>query len=295
MLSEIVAATDKPTPQAEAITTAPEPEKVEAAVPEGEGVEKDADEGKKVDLRALHEERALRKETQRELRAIREEQQRQAQIQAQREQEWQIGQQRLQQIIQAREAPPPDEQADPLGAGLHIAKQTAAQVEQMRREQWQREQQIAQQNQVMQQRQMQEQAMQQFVNRVTASEAEFKTSHPDYQEALTFAMTRRTKELTAAGYEQDEAAQIAGNDARNLAAQWVGRGLNPAEHAYKMAQAMGYQAVDKEQMHEEGQRASKPSGGGAVKGRMSAQQVAAMTPTQLARLSEEDFRAIMGG
>jgi hypothetical protein len=53
--------------------------------------------------------------------------------------------------------------------------------------------------------------------------------------------------------------------------------------------------VDKEAMHEQGYKASKPSGGGAARGKLTVRQIANMTPMQLARISDEDFKAAMGG
>jgi hypothetical protein len=108
-------------------------------------------------------------------------------------------------------------------------------------------------------------------------------------------VNRRTKELTAAGWDPEDARGIAGNDSRNLALQWVQRGQDPAQMAYAMAQAMGYQPLDAEAMHEHGQRATKPSGGGAARGKLTVRQIANMTPMQLARISDEDFKAAMGG
>jgi thiazole synthase ThiGH ThiG subunit len=82
-----------------------------------------------------------------------------------------------------------------------------------------------------------------------------------------------------------------------MAAQWVQRGQDPASMAYAMAQAMGYQpkAADAERMHDEGYKASKPSGGGSGRGKYSVRQIANMTPSQLARMSDDDFKAAMGG
>lgn len=297
MLSELVAsAAPAATPEEVAVTTAPvEPAQADVAAPETEQTA----EQKLVPLAALHEERQNRKQIQAELRAMREEQAQARQQQAQRDQEWQIAQQRMAQVIAARQQPaPPSEQEDPIAYTAHVARQTQAQVQALAQQQQMREQQAWQQQQEFAARSQQEQATQALVTLTTQSEAEFAKKQADYQDAITYAKTRRVKELVAAGYEPEHAVQFAQNEGWQLAHQWLTQGRNPAEMGYKMAQAMGYtpkQAADAEQMREEGQRASKPSGGGAVRGRMSAAQVAAMTPTQLAKMSDEDFRAIMGG
>jgi hypothetical protein len=302
MLSEIVTANATPT-AAEAAITSPEVTTPETASPTAEAEQQHEESGapKKdsvVPYGALHEERQRRKQWESDAKAKDAQLQQFVAIQAQRDQEWQVAQQRMQQILAAQYAQPvPDKQADPIAYMAHQAEQTQAEVQALRRQQWERDQaqQYAQQQQYEQQRQ--QQVVHQFVNRVTTSEAQFKEQHPDYHNALTFAVDRRTKELHAAGWDEDKAREIAGDDARNLAVQWVQRGQNPAAMAYAMAQAMGYQptAANAEQMHDEGYKASKPSGGGAARGKVSVRQIANMSPTQLARMSDEEFKAAMGG
>lgn len=315
MLSELKAA--EITPAAAAATTAPADEPGKAATAssgaadeggattEGHDGEESGKEGAgkqaTVPHGAFHTEREARKTAQAETVRLREQLDRQAQAQAHQQQEWQTAFDRQQQFIAAKLAPPPDEQADPLGAGLYIAKQTAQQVDQMRREQWQRDQHTQRQQWEQGQRAQAEQAVGWLRQTVGNAEAEFVKAQPDYTEALKFAESRRVKELTAAGFAPDHARQVALNDANNLVVRWVQEGRNPAATMYAMAREMGYtpaQTVDGEErlaMQEAGQKASKPSGGGTVRGRVSAQQIAAMTPTQLARLSPEDFAAAMGG
>jgi hypothetical protein len=301
MFSDTVAATNPPSPE-EVKATSPEAPKTEAATSGVVTQEDDRESGEKqhddpkVLIGAVTRLRAERRQLDAEARAKDAQLQQFMQIQAQRDQEWQIAQQRMQQVLAAQFAEPePDKNVDPLAYVARKSEQAAAEVQAMRQQQYQRDQaQWAAQQQYAQQAH-QQQAVQQFVHRVTASEAQFREEHPDYQEALTYAVTRRTKELTAAGWDPDEARGIAGTDARNLALQWVQRGQDPAAMAYEMSKAMGYQPVDKEAMHEQGYKASKPSGGGSARGKLTVRQIANMTPMQLARISDEDFKAAMGG
>jgi hypothetical protein len=299
MLSEIVqAATEKPTPAEAAVTSPEAAQATEAAAPAEGEQEGDGRPPKLVTVDALHEERQRRKQWEADAKAKDQQLQQFLQNQAQRDQEWALAQQRMQQVLQARDQPPPPTpETDPLGYVAHQTAQTAAEVQALRQQQWQRDQQQAYAYQQQQEAQRQQQVVHQFVNRVTTSEAAFREEHPDYQEALTFAVNRRTRELTAAGWDESGAREIAGNDARNLALQWVQRGQNPAQMAYAMAQAMGYQpsAVDVDQMREEGYKAAKPSGGGTSRGKLSIRQIANMSPQQLARMSDEEFKAAMGG
>jgi hypothetical protein len=301
MLSEIVTA-DAPPSAAEVKMTSPEANATEAQAP-AEGAEQHEDDGapKKdtvVPYGALHEERQRRKQWEADAKAKDAQLQQFLSVQAQRDQEWQVAQQRMAQVLAARDQPPPPtKESDPLGYVAHTAEQTAMQVQQLARQQWERDQWQAQQQQQYAARAQQEQQVQRFVQTVTGSEAQFRETHPDYDHALTFAVTQRAKELRAGGWDEENAWKTAGADARRLAAEWFQRGENPAARAYAYAQAMGYRpsAVDAEQMHDEGYKASKPSGGGSSRGRVSVRQIAAMTPTQLARMSDEEFKAAMGG
>ena len=293
MLSEIQTEELKATPEAEAITSAPVEQTTEEPAPE-----KGEQEQKMVPLAALHEERQSRKQIQQEIRQLREQQAQRDQQTAQQQQEYAIAQQRLQQYLASRDQPPPpDEQSDPLAAGLHIAKQTQAELQAMRQQQAQREQWEWNQRAQAQQQEMQRQASEQFVQTVTQSEAQFKAEHPDYLEAVQYAVGRRMKELVAGGWPQEEAAQIATNDARGMAAQWVQRGQNPAAMAYQLSQAMGYvpktSDAAKLEMQERGMAASKPTGGGKPTGKLTAAHIANMTPSELARISSADFEAAM--
>lgn len=299
MLSEIVAA-DAPPSAAEVKMTSPEANATEAQAPaEAEQQHDESGAPKKdsvVPYGALHEERQRRKQWEADAKAKDAQLQQFLSVQAQRDQEWQIAQQRMAQVLAAREQPPvPTKETDPLGYVAHTAEQTAAQVQQLAWQQQQRDQQMQYAAQQHAQRVQQEQRVQQFVHRVTSSESQFAQQHPDYEQAVAFAVGQRVKELRAGGWSETEAARMAGRNAQELAAAWVERGQDPAASAYAYAQAMGYRPLDGEQMREEGYKASKPSGGGAVRGRMSAQQIAGMSPTQLARMSEEEFKAAMGG
>jgi hypothetical protein len=290
-------------PADKALTTAPveAEQQAETTAPESDTPETEQErEQKMVPLPALHEERRARQQLQAEMRALREQQQQQAQMQAQRDQEYQVAQQRLMQVIAAREQPPaPTPETDPLAYTAHVAAQTQQQVQQLQQQQqWQAQQQQIQQQQWAQQ-QAQQQQVQQLVQMTTHSEAEFAKAKPDYQEAITYAKSRRVKELVAAGYAQDDATQFAQREGWQLAHTWLSQGMNPAERGYALAVAMGYQPsaseADKETMREEGQRASKPTGGSPARGRTSLAAIANMSPKQLAQLSDEDFQAAMGG
>lgn len=302
MLSEIVKnAPEAQTPTPEEAAAVLTPEKAETPEVETKDETKDPAETKTVPLAALHEERQRRKEVQQEIQRLREEQNQFRQQQAQRDQEYAVAQQRLAQLIQRQQTPPPpDETADPLGFVAHTAKQTQAQVDALARQQWERDQQNRQNQEQMNQQAQAEFQRRQLIDLTTRAEQDFAKATPDYPDAVNFLKTRRVKELVAAGWEPEQAIQGATQEGWHLAHQWLSQGRNPAQMAYGMATATGYvpKTVDPEQkqeMHEAGQRAAKATGGGTVRGKLTPQQVAAMSPSQLARMSDEDFRAVMGG
>lgn len=306
MLSEQKAQEFKETPNAEAITTAPveETKVIDAEGTDNAAPTDGAEQPKKdsvVPYGALHEERQRRKQWEADAKAKDAQLQQFLQAQAQRDQEYTIAQQRLAQMLAAQtQPPPPDKQADPLAYMVHQTEQTAAQLQALQQQTVQRQQQEWQTQQQMARQQAAEQQQRQLVQLTVSSEQQFRAQKADYDEAVKFAKTQRTKELIAVGYDETQAQQMAQHEGWQLAHQWLSQGMNPAERAYALAQSMGYQpkTIDpeqREQMHEAGRAASKPTGGGNVRGRLTAQQLAQMTPTQLARVSDEDFRAAMGG
>lgn len=305
MLSEIKAAEESAPVKApaEAAPEAAAPETAEGSADAGKeetGGEQPAP--KMVPLAALHEERQTRKQIQADLRSLREEQQRQAQAQAERDQQYQIAQQRLQQMLEAQtRIPAPNKDADPLGYTAHMAEQTASQVAAMRQQEAERQQREYAERQKWEAQQQREQQVAAVVNTVQNAERTFAAKQPDYLEAVNFAKGQRAKELRLLGYDEQQAAQYLQNEGMQLAWTWLSQGHNPAERAYELAKTMGYrpaEPVDQaevEKMHEQGQRTAKPHGGATPRARVTAQQLAAMSPAQLASLSEADFRAAMGG
>jgi hypothetical protein len=187
MFSETVAAANPPTAE-EVKATSPEVQTTEpssgAATQEDdrESGEKQHDDPK-VLIGAVTRLRAERRQMEAEAKQRDAQLQQFMQVQAQRDQEWQIAQQRMQQVLAAQYAEPePDKNVDPLAYVARKSEQAAAEVQAMRQQQYQRDQaQWAAQQQYAQQANQQA-AVQQFVHRVTASEAQFRQEHPDYQE-----------------------------------------------------------------------------------------------------------------
>lgn len=179
---------------------------------------------KHVPLAALQEERTRRQELQDELRQQRE-------LSAKM-------QERFNQLME-RMAPPahPEQPAveippfieDPEG---HIAAKeelVRREMEQMRQFQQQtlQQQQAAQQGQVLAQR-------------VAAAEEEFKTTTPDYPQAVEYFIARKQAEYAAFGADPVTVHQQLQRDFQGIALAATQRGQNPAAVMYAMSKALGF-------------------------------------------------------
>ena len=138
-------------------------------------------------------------------------------------------------------------------------------------------------------------------------EQEFAATTPDYSDAAQFMHNSRISELRAQGYGDAEIGQQIAIDANALfdAAQNIG--MNPAQMLYFRAQSAGYTKKDTPAPVDAGAKISQmansqnqtqgmgSAGGGEQAGRITAAQLADMTEAQLAKVSEEDIAAAMGG
>lgn len=157
----------------------------------------------------------------------------------------------------------PDASKDPLAA-LDYALNKIEQYENLEN---QRAQQAEQQRQ-------QSQQINQLVQYVNNDEAEFAGKTPDYYDAVNFIRDSRRKHFEALGYNEQQAAQLAGQEAQQLAIQSVQSQRSPAETAYRYAQALGYQKAQSDAKRDdkgryekvkEGQKASKTLSGAGAK------------------------------
>ncbi len=220
---------------------APQVEAQEAETPEVEKVEK------VVPLGALHEERQRRKELQAEA----------AQLRAQfaEMQRQQVEMMRFIQTPQTQQQLP-DKVADPLGYQVERTEQVAQKVDQ-----------LAQWEQQKWQEQQAANARATFENHVRAQDAAFAQEQPDAPEAINFLKAQKTAEYEAAGLSKAQATQRMLHDELQLCIAATQRGENPAEVAYRMAQAVGYTPAQKKiDMQANGSKASAPNGGGGQGG-----------------------------
>lgn len=263
---------------AEPQETAPEPETPQSQ----DETPEQPPEQKTVPLPALHEERARRRELQQQLqqeRAAREEMERRVQA-------------RLEQLTQAVTPKPvvPDFNENPAEHLKHSVEEVrqTAQMTQQQIAEW-RQQQAAQEQLAM------------AAEKVRAAEADFVRDTPDYQNAVTFMLESRTREIEALGHDPATARNLAAREMMNGALMNAAQGRNPAEIAYKLAKARGYTAqaaaADKMQMQQRGAAAARSLGtGGAASGKLSARALAEMSDDEFAEATKGgNWAKLMGG
>ena len=160
------------------------------------------------------------------------------------------------------------------------------------------------------QKQQQEQAQYvQMQHSISQSEAEFRATTPDYDDAAQFMLTARQSELLGMGYSQQEVQAQIQADVKALYEGANMLNMNPAQAAYLRAQQMGYKKAPAEpakpdpapatqkiqaaaHAQQQTQGANGAAGGG---GTITAQMLADMSEAELAKLSPEDFERAMGG
>lgn len=197
--------------------------------------------------------------------------------------------QRLQQLFaaqqQARQEPVPDQDTDPLGYQIHLQKQTAAQVQALQEQQVQERQQRA----AAEQRQ---QAVQYVAQKVDADEKAFLAQAPDYKDAIQHARNVKFAEYTALGMTEEQASQRLQQDAWALSIFAAENGLNAAEYAYQVSQALGYKpgavGTNPLEMRQRGQKVSVGGGAGGKKTAPTFADLAAMSNDEFAKLTKGD-------
>jgi hypothetical protein len=168
-----------------------------------------------VPLAALHEERQKRARAEQERQALQERIRQFEEVIAQAQ--------------KAQQAPPPDPNVDPIGAALHQSQATQKELEDMR--QWRASQEQATQHQNLRQ---------QFTQAVANSEATFRTTHPDYDQAFNHASQQYDKMLRAMIPDPVARRQRVIQEANGVALQLLQEGRDPAQFFYDFAKEMGY-------------------------------------------------------
>lgn len=235
-------------------------------------------EQKQVPLAALHEERARRKEMQQRL----------DQMEMARQRDMQVLNERLQQLINpAKQLPPVQE--DPIGnfdARLSEVTQT--------------NQQLLQTIQQERQQRAQVEHIQTLAQGLKAREEQFVAQNPDYQSAIDHMTSMRVRELQAMGASEEQAVNREYQERAQAALTWANNGMNPAEVAYNLAKARGFQpkptASQKIETQQRGMAASRSLGsGGGVSNALTAESILKMTDAEFDKLTTADFKKAMGG
>ncbi len=155
------------------------------------------------------------------------------------------------------------------------------------------------------QRRLQEQQNHQFLNVYAAHVAEYRADNPDYDQAFTHWRKDLVLELQEGGLPLPQAIEQANMYERGLVQNALRDGKNPAERIYNLSKRRGYKAaaaaapsnVDKIEAIARGQDAARSLGGasGTAPRRLTLETIANMSDREFAKLSDDEFRRIMGG
>lgn len=161
---------------------------------------------------------------------------------------------------------------------------------------------LAQWRDQVEQHQVRQAQQQQIVNVLTASEAEFAKTTPDYNDAAAFLRTGRAQELAALGFAPHEIQNSLVHEAMTITQRALQSGRNPAEVAYSLAKARGYTgkkaeaqapAVEKQiETIARGAAASQSlgtAGGAPNEGGLSLKALADMSNEDFGKISDADF------
>ena len=241
---------------------------------------------KTVPLAALHEERAKAKEMRQRLAHL--------------EQQTQLGNQRLEQIIQAaqqRNAPQvPTLEENPVSHFDHRTRVLEARLQEQE-----------QRNQQYEQREQQTYQYRQLQQHIGSQIQEYAQTAPDIGDAIGHLQTADVQALLALGHDEATAQQMVTRHHDELVVNLVRQGVNIPERLLALAKARGYapkaQAPDgaqKLQAVQKGTAAAKSlGGGGAVSNGLSLQALAAMSSEEFEEATsgknEPAWRKLMGG
>jgi hypothetical protein len=237
----------------------------------------------KVNLGALHEERMRRKAAEAKVREYNAELN---QLRQWRQQNEAILQERLAALQQPKSYDPEKQPVEYLANEQKRTQELLAELNKR----------SEQQEQLMQA----ERAAMQFRNHVIAEEEKFAKDQPDYLKAIDYAKKFKASEYRALGYGDEEVAAALQQDIIGIATRALQLGESPAKLAWQYALAVGFKpSVSPEKklnMMEAGQKATKPSSGGSQDtATLSLDVLASMSNEDFAKLSESDFRKVMGG
>lgn len=261
---------------------AAEPAQEQQAAPEPQQAEAQAEpEPRVVPLAALHEERSKRRELA-------------AQVEAERRTREEL-ERRFEQRLQAMARPPapqpPTLDENPLGHMVHKLDTLQAQ-----------QQELMQQSEAERQAGHRAAMEAQLANKVQREEQAFVARQPDYQNAIQHMHQLRTRELQVLGMDEFAAEQKSAAELREFAYVTAAQGRSPAEIAYNLAKARGYNpapAQDPQQRIQTAQRgtaaAASLGGGASTSGGVTARQLLSMSDDEFAAATSGDkWRKLMG-
>lgn len=159
----------------------------------------------------------------------------------------------------------------------------------------------------MQQQQQQQIETQQRVQEASRFEQEFMAKTPDYNDAMQFLQTSRVSELRAQGLGDQEINKQIMTDANSIFDAAKTAGMNPAELLYMQSKSRGFAApapapegpseAEKVVALAAAQKSTEgvSTTGAPQEGKLTVAALADMSEQELSKLSDEDFKRVMGG
>lgn len=140
--------------------------------------------------------------------------------------------------------------------------------------------------------QSQQAQLQSLAQRIAADEAVFKPTKPDYDQAIEHLKKTADEILQDNGIADPNQRQtLIAQQIMQMSHQAIQLGKNPAEHAYRHAQRMGFQSkprTDPVQQLSKGLDASKGLGNGSAESTLSLDAIASMSDSDIDKIVGSD-------
>lgn len=141
------------------------------------------------------------------------------------------------------------------------------------------------------QQRQQEETHRQVLAYADQDEAQFRTTTPDFPNAVQHYITSRLTEMQALGVDQAQAEAILAQEAQQLLYRGAETGKSPAETLYNMAKARGYIPGAVTVDHRPSPAPQPQNFGGRTMGTGNGPAGGAMTAAQIAALSDDEYMA----
>lgn len=138
----------------------------------------------------------------------------------------------VQEQLKSREAPDPEVEAVANDPAVRLLRED---IRKLREDAGLTPEQIRREEEAERRQAAIEQANEILTDYINVNRESFQKQHPDYQEAVEFALTKRAGQLRRSGLSEQEAMAAVNEEMIEMCARAFDQDLNPAELAYQMA------------------------------------------------------------